>query len=696
MDAQSLNFNPTLRSADIAPKTKLSKREKKFLKKQRKARNSGSVWGPIDRRNSITLHLVHRSTNDPLLSVPDEHHGEWVLEPEVNCRSDFERVQQFFTSHDLEDSIPHQYRSDEFIERTSAKSMPILPSRMMQSHKHTAKGMDSILEYGDDYDYEQHYRCINEGNLITPSGAGDHSNEKDKKKLRLKDGVQVLEQYLFEEEYESNGDDDDNKDEAPKMDEKHDDDDDGEDENDFDALLASDCEDVGDDLQDDFVMYAMGVDNPKDLERVTIAEEMPPGARFGQWTELDVHRDKFDRVKQELRTDSLYDQTINRLMQIQSLKNSNEHLDDIPECGGGGSMVSGQFDDASDSDDEDDDEDGDVEYNPDLPLLDGQFEIMLQNNYNDDWIGELDDDMIGHLRDEFGAEYGFGVAAQERFSAKNKSENLRYQYYVYLKKKKQKLRRMLKKANRACTLDLMQLKGIDEVGENVGDEVGDEVGVDSDDEEKINAELEQEFKKKAPPKWDVESILSTRTNHENHPTELLMTTVGKKKANIVSLDRKNFIEFDEQFGLKNIDEHRGEDEKEEEVVGGGMKDEFKFGDFGNLNGAAAVSDGKRVVIEFGDNGDNGKNGDDETGVDKDGHDDKNSADEEDAEQVTAYSKRKGETKEDKKARKRLRKELKQQRRCEKKANKTAFKETMKHNTKMTVTHTKSHGNALRI
>merc|ERR1719203_1124951 len=44
--------------------------------------------------------------------------------------------------------------------------------------------------------------------------------------------------------------------------------------------------------------------------------------------------------------------------------------------------------------------------------------------------------------------------------------------------------------------------------------------LDSDDERRIDAEIAEQFAKPPAPKWDAESILSTRTNHENHPKEL--------------------------------------------------------------------------------------------------------------------------------------------------------------------------------
>jgi len=117
---------------------------------------------------------------DPLLDIPDESYSEWVLEPEVNCKSDFDSVQKFFTEFDLEDSIPHHYRSDEFIEKTSAKSMPIMPSQLLRK-KHSSS-MGAIYEnYENDYDYKQHYQVINDSNFMTPS-INKKSAKKGKKR----------------------------------------------------------------------------------------------------------------------------------------------------------------------------------------------------------------------------------------------------------------------------------------------------------------------------------------------------------------------------------------------------------------------------------------------------------------------------------------------------------------------------------
>merc|ERR1719420_2622411 len=107
MDSQSLcTRGSSVRSRPGKPRKKvLSKRARKYQEKLRsyrdaKARGDPSAWQilPFNKHNSITLHLVHRPDDDPLLTVPSENGkcGDWVLEPEVRSRRDFERVQRLF------------------------------------------------------------------------------------------------------------------------------------------------------------------------------------------------------------------------------------------------------------------------------------------------------------------------------------------------------------------------------------------------------------------------------------------------------------------------------------------------------------------------------------------------------------------------------------------------------------------------
>merc|ERR1712228_911142 len=151
---------------------------------------------------------------------------------------------------------------------------------------------------------------------------------------------------------------------------------------------------------------------------------------------------------------------------------------------------------------------------------------------------------------------------------------------------------------------------------------------------------------------DAESVLSTRTNHENHPME----------------EKVNETEAGNDFGL------------------------FSFGDIcANNEDVEVIKDDKQkqIVFEFGSFVDDDvKNG----MLDMDYNKDDNVDDIDDDEKgVTAYSNRRGESKEEKRLRKKLKKEMKQQRKREKKANKLAFKEMKKKNIKLGVTQKKSHG-----
>jgi len=99
-----------------------------------------------------------------------------------------------------------------------------------------------------------------------------------------------------------------------------------------------------------------------------------------------------------------------------------------------------------------------------------------------------------------------------------------------------------------------------------------ETTYDSEEEKLINKMLEDEFKRPAKEKWDAESILSTRTNHENHPFEL---KVKPNKDKIIQIHNENglpkYVLKEEQKkheilqnALQNIQEDDNEQEEEEQ------------------------------------------------------------------------------------------------------------------------------------
>eukprot|EP01084_Bolivina_argentea_P073809 133920_1 len=419
----------------------------------------------------------------------------------------------------------------------------------------------------------------------------------------------------------------------------------------------------------------MGVDEDE-FGRIQLGSFEPYGARFAKWDEMDIHYDKYKDMK-NTKSESLYDRTISHLMNIQSAKemNNTTYLDDIEE----GSEC-GQFDDAEETDDEDMDGThvGSIAYDPDKSLLDNQFEIMLNQQYGDEFIGELDDE-LEELRGD-----GTFDTVNHRFSNKNKKESLRYQYYLYRKHKKRRIRQSLKRNNKEATLRLMGIHKGQEKDEK--DEESDEIiyfsgsdkdekedikDLDSDDERRINAEIEEEFKKEPPQKWDVESVLSTRTNHENHPMELKVN-VGQTKMELKPVQSggkmlEDIIEIKEEQSVKEL-------EKDQMIS-------FAFGTIGNIDkdgdGVKVIkqNNGKQIIFEF-DTVDGDHGNEDEKMKEMETE----SADEDlenNENVVTAFSSRKGESKAERKERKTLMKQRKQQRRKEKKLHKMAFKDAQK-------------------
>merc|ERR1712228_1071440 len=239
--------------------------------------------------------------------------------------------------------------------------------------------------------------------------------------------------------------------------------------------------------------------------------------------------------------------------------------------------------------------------------------------------------------------------------------------------------------------EIIYLSGSEDEDDN---EEVDVMQLDSDDERRIDAEINMEFKAKTPPKWDAESVLSTRTNHENHPMEVKVNEIGKKQ--MIQIEENEVIEmFDDVQKNEEYKENKEENVKETEA--GNDFGLFSFGDIcANNEDVEVIKDDKQkqIVFEFGSFVDDDvKNG----MLDMDYNKDDNVDDIDDDEKgVTAYSNRRGESKEEKRLRKKLKKEMKQQRKREKKANKLAFKEMKKKNIKLGVTQKKSHGDALRL
>merc|ERR1712228_672566 len=238
--------------------------------------------------------------------------------------------------------------------------------------------------------------------------------------------------------------------------------------------------------------------------------------------------------------------------------------------------------------------------------------------------------------------------------------------------------------------EIIYLSGSEDEDDN---EEVDVMQMGSDDERRIDAEINMEFKAKTPPKWDAESVLSTRTNHENHPMEVKVNEIGKKQ--MIQIEENEVIEmFDDVQKNEEYKENKEENVKETETENDFCS--FSFGDIcANNEDVEVIKDDKQkqIVFEFGSFVDDDvKNG----MLDMDYKQDVNDVDDDDGDEkeVTAYSNRRGESKEVKRLRKKLKKEMKQKRKREKKANKLASKKMKKKNIKLGVTQKKSHGDAL--
>jgi len=164
-------------------------------------------------------------------------------------------------------------------------------------------------------------------------------------------------------------------------------------------------------------------------------------------------------------------------------------------------------------------------------------------------------------------------------------------------------------------------------------------------------------------KWDAESVLSLRCNHENHPTEIEVTATAPSTKRLCTIGEEK----------EEMEQQPQQQPREQE--------HFAFGTIGN---------GKDTLFVFDDIKAKARKEEDED------EDDEEEDIEADAHIVTAFSNRKGESREQRKIRKALKKTLKQQRRREKKANKEAFKVARKKGRKLRVTQSQSHSNALRL
>merc|ERR1712129_592067 len=176
------------------------------------------------------------------------------------------------------------------------------------------------------------------------------------------------------------------------------------------------------------------------------------------------------------------------------------------------------------------------------------------------------------------------------------------------------------------------------------DENGDESGVvdvmelDSDDERRIDAEINMEFKAKTPPKWDVESVLSTRTNHENHPMEVKVNAIVKKDKEM-KMD-SNMMDIAENEVMIGMIEEKMEKVVDEKKVDFDFGSSFSFGNIAQNNekNVEIIQDDekKQIVFEFGsfvEEDDAKRNG----FVDSNVHvDDSDSGDDVDEKQVNAY------------------------------------------------------------
>merc|ERR1711972_442216 len=91
---------------------------------------------------------------------------------------------------------------------------------------------------------------------------------------------------------------------------------------------------------------------------------------------------------------------------------------------------SGQFDDAESGSDVEDE--SDYEYDPNLPLLDSQFEVMLHRDYHDEMIGELDDD-VDELRGDLHIDDALHL------NTNINKDSLRYKWNRYLKRRRKKV-----------------------------------------------------------------------------------------------------------------------------------------------------------------------------------------------------------------------------------------------------------------
>ena len=311
------------------------------------------------------------------------------------------------------------------------------------------------------------------------------------------------------------------------------------------------------------------------------------------------------------------------------------------------------------------------EYNDEISHLDNEFAKMISNEFDESNIGELDDeihDLRGDmsLTKQFAGFYHKCQNSDEmQAPAMMKNENLRYQYYNYLKNRNKKYSKVLRKANKDYILSKMMNDNSKNANMN-----------DSENEEELNKELDNEFfhSRKAKEKWDVESILSTRTNHENHPNLIEIDRRGLAK-NVLKKDIKK------ENLMKEIKEEVEAETRQE------MKHEdVQFFNFGNLNTntSGPLINETTIVGSGQDDGNNGNDPDNENDMQ---FGDPNKI---------IFQSRKGESKAAKKVRKKAIKNARKQNRQRKKQLKNTFKQVEKIEKKRNTTSKTSHCDALRM
>lgn len=305
------------------------------------------------------------------------------------------------------------------------------------------------------------------------------------------------------------------------------------------------------------------------------------------------------------------------------------HIAKLMEAASGVPKYRGNLSDDEDDEEFSDDEDEDDEYDYEIDeaskaeeqrVLDALFEKTLAEEYDDEQLGELEDDdpetrgdlvLEGQLLDDIVED--FVTVRLEILNDEGKIGN------------------PLRSGNRLKEI-LEECEKEREEAEAAVLEAGDTVPED-DDQVDLEAELQALYTRNAyltareEEKWDCETIVSTYSNLDNHPTILREESVGKKKKK-----RSAVADMDTSALLRAA----------------------------NAGAKAPIVLSKKTGMPLGVF---------ETASKREASDARTDAPE------AALSKReKSETKDEKRARKEAVKQLKQQRRQEKKQWKTAFKD----------------------